>query len=456
MATSPLFAQQVQHRFAPLSPSTVPTPNQLTQRLQAQLGSLNLNSSFADRFKDMSSMLDGMDPEQIKKLMELGQQFQQGDSPEIPDDLRQMLERKMQDRAFVEQLRNMEGMQDLLPNSGLPSAERIPGVNPPKKSSPQPNQGRTRPPVNPRQGAQGRSSQPSNPNSETEGYSRQPQPNRMPNGFDPSEAERLTERFLEQLKQNRSRDLDLPDLPEENPFGNPTDPVGNRFDRMILEAINNRANSDPESTSRFMKSLDSAFEGVAGHLHETARDSGFLDSLGSRGRNRRSGFSSRRPRPSVLGGVDIPTVTTPNNFAEVSWVLLAGMGVVLLALLTWLGLRVFGGKSDIATAGTSLFSRRFRIGKIKTPGQLVQAVDGYLLSTFGKPSSWWHSRRAESALLTQTPSMDSEIAELVDVYEYIRYSEVGNSISENQITQGAQILKQLVAAKPQAVTEDGS
>jgi hypothetical protein len=65
--------------------------------------------------------------------------------------------------------------------------------------------------------------------------------------------------------------------------------------------------------------------------------------------------------------------------------------------------------------------QQIRSSKIKTPKDLVETVDMFLLSKFGIKSSWWNARLAQRVLISGSPEFQTRVDDLIQDYVRARY-----------------------------------
>ena len=431
----------------------VPTPDQLLQKL-SRLQGVDLPTSPNEQLMELGEkILSEMSPQQQKYLQELARQFQQGREPRIPPELKGLAENFQRQMLKEGQSLEFEDLLKELPQGWLPPAS-TPNGNPDSTLPERAGNSRTEPRREPRRDIPERDRTPS-PAAPPRAESEIPGPREL---FDPEEAKRIAERLrdsISELPDNESYQPD-PDWfePEREPRFSADDSgeyIGNRFDRMIMEAVENQLNRSDESRSRMADAVGDMFSGLVDRVHSRINEKDWSSNRRARGIGQQLHNQIRSRSESPSGGGfwrRFGSATPGDGLGGISggWLL----GLLLLAAMVaciWLMRKSTTGSGGV----TRLFGgRSFRLPrKIRTADELVQAVDGFLLGRFGKPSSWWHSRRAEAALCYQLPNKGPRISQLVNCYEYARYSEVGESLSSAQIEECTAILHELASSHPQ-------
>ncbi|MGI9519621.1 MAG: hypothetical protein ACR2NP_21390 [Pirellulaceae bacterium] len=430
--------------FLDFSSRDVPTPDDLLKSLQIlnHLQQQQANSSLLEQIRQSGDdFFSDLSPEQQRALMDSVRSYldriNRGEQPAVPEAFEEYLREMMSEGDLPESLRNL---MDSLPESRQPFR---PDVPPPTDSTTPWRLPDFRP-------------------SELDPGTSPELPGRNGPPVSRENAEELGRQYLERWQEldrntNPNPDVDSrlfePGESGDNTINAPDtgEWIGVRFDRLLLRAAENSRLNESSFGSGLAESMDSLFDGMISNLQSTFENhesSG--GGLSSRVRSRMSsgseGLWSALRSPSASNA--IPEV------AQVSWWLLGGMALVLAGLLFWVARRVLGEASY--EEGVEYPRRRFRVPKVGTSDDLVRAVDGYLLATFGAASQWWHARHAEVALCTDQPLMSQSIGELVDCYESARYSRAGAAaVSASQLERCRDILKQISRRKPVSAAAAG-
>ncbi len=449
---APLSAQD-DPGFRQFRKELVPSPDALLSKL-SQLQGVKLPQTTAQKLKQLGEqILGGMTPEQQRQLQGLAQQFMQGESQGVPpayQDLAQNLQRQLQQQGSPVDLAELLNQ---LPTTLPGTLDPLKPPHRPSQSSPSaPDTG----PVTPNQSANpaNRSRTPQGPLDSADPQDSTPSAEfgageiSLPQG---DEARRIVEQFRNSIPETESRPFQ-PD-PEwfeqkERPTGysaeDSNESIGNRFDRMLMDAVNKQLNAPSQPDSRIVQSVGTLFEGLIDRVHKSVRQRDWsstnrrAEQLGNRLQNR----GRRLSAGSRFRGLAWPGLDASPRYDLWGIALLGGLFGGLG--LWWLSRN--RRQNQLGRSGL-VSGRRFRVPRIRDSHELVQAVDDFLLTRFGKSSDCWHSRRAEMALCSLMPGRDVPIRQLIDCYEYARYSEVGNSLDTAQVQRCREILRGLAAAQ---------
>jgi hypothetical protein len=145
--------------------------------------------------------------------------------------------------------------------------------------------------------------------------------------------------------------------------------------------------------------------------------------------------------------LDLPSLPSAPSAGSIGgpaqWKLLAAPvlfgAVVLLLAPVWVRLR----PRLMAYLNASKTLASLRTVRIDAPGELVQAVDRFLLAQFGLAAAWWHCRTVEQELRRLRPEMSQELAALATAYELARYGPDAAAIDAARLEQSAQTLRRL-------------
>jgi hypothetical protein len=458
-------AQRYQQPFRMFRPDQVPTPDQLLRKL-SELQTVELPRDTARQIQELGQrLLEGMSPEQRKYLQELAREFQNSAPDSMPaewqrlaDDLSRRLRQEGTPLA-------VEDLLQQLPESLNPPTRNSPGRSPtpqgPGEAAPQP----PRFPVSPDSAAAGEGTTLPRPDRGSSGRRGEAgESPKLPVVPDPETTRKLVERLRETASRVPDAKIFQPNpevfapAPERSgpASGNSGESIGNRIDRMIMNAVDNQLNRSGETRSQLADAVNNMFSGVVDRLHSGIQQRDWSRSARERSRRlgRRLQAPDRRFRQSSGGGFwNVFAGRSPisTNLAD-WWVPGLVISLVVVAGL-WLAGRQQLRLGRLAASGLP-GSRRFRVPKIRDTEGLVRAVDGLLLVHFGRPSSWWHSRRAETALQAWQPALGPRIRQLVYCYEYARYSETGESLSDSRIAECREILRELAAGSSAGESAD--
>jgi hypothetical protein len=145
-------------------------------------------------------------------------------------------------------------------------------------------------------------------------------------------------------------------------------------------------------------------------------------------------------KPPVAGAPTTETTGWSSELRLLAAPVVFGAVVLLLAPL-WIRLRP--KLAAYFQAAATLAS--LRTAKIDSPGELVQALDRFLLAQFGLSAAWWHCRTVERELRTLRPDISEEVSRLATVYELSRYGPDSTAIDAARLEQAAQTLRRLAA-----------
>jgi hypothetical protein len=123
------------------------------------------------------------------------------------------------------------------------------------------------------------------------------------------------------------------------------------------------------------------------------------------------------------------------------------LAAAMAAVVGWLVWRIWlqsNGRWSMDQAESVI---RFRYAPVRTPGELVNAFDRFVLARFGRKADWWDARRAEARVragdLRQVS--DSRLNELVSSYEEARYSPTAEEWSGERLDRLNETLRDLAS-----------
>lgn len=429
-----------------LPPELVPTPDQLLEKLSSLQG-VELPKSSNQRLMELGQrMLEGMSDEQKAFFQNLAEQMNQGGQPTIPPEFRDFAEELQANlskddvpldvqelfREFSRQKNTSPSMEPLAPSNPGGSASSKPSSTKERANRNQKTESIT--PLRDRLNRRSRGNNLRPPREQ----SQSPETN----------AEELADRISQSMKKSTDQEAFTPDPswfePRSATQRGTGQSVGNRFDRMILEAVNNQLNEAGDSRSELAESVEGLFSGALDRVHRALNGRDWTSesrSVTSRSKPR----SSKARSESVWSGVANRVGARDFEFGSAFVNLLVwAAGFALTAVLIWLGI---GGWMKQRERGSGNRRRsipgKIRTSRVTSGPELVQATDHLLLSRFGTPSRWWHAGRAEQALKDATPSLQDDVQKLVTCYEFARYSEVKEGLSEQELKDCRSILSML-------------
>ena len=121
--------------------------------------------------------------------------------------------------------------------------------------------------------------------------------------------------------------------------------------------------------------------------------------------------------------------------------------VGLVGLLLYLLLRNFTGASSSSAARK--FGRSFQAAKIRSPKDLVEAVDFFIVQKFGTRARWWNARHAQNMLCAGAPGYSAKISDLLKDYVRARYMRSDLPLSSEQQLGYKKMLQELVKEIPE-------
>jgi hypothetical protein len=230
--------------------------------------------------------------------------------------------------------------------------------------------------------------------------------------------------------------------------------LSRRFDRLLVDAAKRSIeekiqNGDFGSDSDVADSVDSVFDKVIERVHDSIdqkkRESGevvynpdapFGAPAGPPQQNKNNSSPSGPDDPfEQMNGPseksDSATGSSPGNgfgsmlegFKSIEfggWKII-GLVVGVLAAILLVGFLVLKFFVPKSRNGESLWTKR-KSGPIRSPKDLIEAFDFFLLKKFGYKSTWWNANHAANVLKKEAPEHGDQIKELVDDYVEARYS----------------------------------
>ena len=121
---------------------------------------------------------------------------------------------------------------------------------------------------------------------------------------------------------------------------------------------------------------------------------------------------------------------------------IAAIAVLLLYLL----LRKFSVGQPSTAA--QKFGRSFRGAKIRSPKDLVEAVDYFIVQKFGGRSQWWNAKHAQDMLCAGAPGYSAKISELLKDYVRARYTRADVTLSAEEQLNYKKTLQELSKEVP--------
>lgn len=245
-------------------------------------------------------------------------------------------------------------------------------------------------------------------------------------------------KFSESLTKRNSSERETP--PPRGSFRD-------RLNRILLGAAQDsfeQKTNDAASLSMFEKAFSKATSSMKDSLD--GRDPGWRkrianrwDSASRRARHSRDESSGwlRRSTPS--------TSENGNSSNATAWLLVA-LGLLVIAAIAFFSRRRIG-KYFATQPRLTLKRLRFALRSIDSRGDLILAVDRFLLWSLGSKSDSWNCHVMKMSLATSYPQLGPAIEDLVSDYEQARYAPETCEISPTQFKRCMTTLHHLVAAE---------
>jgi len=231
--------------------------------------------------------------------------------------------------------------------------------------------------------------------------------------------------------------------------------IGTRFDRLLVKAVDRTLSSDND------KGISKSVGGVLGNLierfqnkdsdekadrqRETRRNRKEERSSSSRrdtAANNANNFDNQRNSNSSSTQSNASSSSTPDPSAPIADALSSGSGKMSDLIPDLSGVNPTYVFTFFAITGFLLFVgylltqsivgnetqsrkrsviKQVRNTKIRSPKDLVETVDMFLLAKFGIKSSWWNARLAQQVLHSGSPDLKNKVDELFRDYVRARY-----------------------------------
>lgn len=248
----------------------------------------------------------------------------------------------------------------------------------------------------------------------------------------------------------------------------PKERLTSRFDRLLVQAAKRSLESKNDSANLDLpESVESAFENVIGKVQESIKEKkrerlraererrtasrrqrtsnrstqNQQRIVNSNRQNSSGGGSSRSSNSSSSQSINLFESLPELPAFDPKRVLL---GMAILGLFVFLGYviwQVLANRSD--RASRSGLKRRPRQARIRSPRDLVDAVDQVIIYNFGNDARWWNAGHAKNVLCAAAPNYSAPISELIREYVRARYSQATTTIDESLQQQYKATLKEL-------------
>ncbi len=136
---------------------------------------------------------------------------------------------------------------------------------------------------------------------------------------------------------------------------------------------------------------------------------------------------------------ELPVLSSQNLLM---FLLIAGFVILALNLLY----RYFSSVPPSPAARK--FGHSFQAAKIRSPKDLVEAVDYFIVQKFGAQSQWWNARHAREVLCARAPGYSAKISDLIKDYVRARYTRADATLSAQQQLSFKKTLQELSRELP--------
>lgn len=408
------------------------------------------NSRLMDKLlKDGASFLNSLPPEQRENLEKLAREYMRRNSPGADDDLEGSLSQ------MLEELRRFEGSGEALPEGLAPFGEKFDEI---AESFADKQLDKRSPPLRNGESASGNkaSKDPRRGNGtgkKNDSSSADPENNNSPPGQvdpeTPNPGGQSNSGKEDRGEQNGKNSGTRPSANQKNERRDEfkeEESVGTRFDRMIMDAIENGI-SDRESKKGdgIAGSIDSFLDAIVRNIekaHDRRRHfEGEDRQRDFWNKNRNGDFGNNSGGNSLFSGDNLGSMlAAPFRWlGHWRWLGILAAGVLLYWLFRKLAAMDLGEK----IAGRD--RPRYRHAQLRSARQLVESVDRFLLARFGRGADWWTVRKAQAELQNQEMRRvsDSRLDELASAYERARYSPNDTTLDASLLQSASETLKDL-------------
>ena len=240
-----------------------------------------------------------------------------------------------------------------------------------------------------------------------------------------------------------------------------------KFDRVLFEAARDSSDfeGDAGQDSEAMGAVGSTLDGILDRVSDVAKKNrerkqkkrkkaaeanklkqiplpdgefGSEDGLGSNGSS--YGTDALGAASDMLENIpELPAINLQNILIAV------GIAAAVLLLL-YLLFRYFS--ADRPSNAARKFGRSFRAAKIRSPKDLVEAVDYFIVQKFGNRAQWWNARHAQDMLCAEAPGYSAKISDLLKDYVRARYMRSDLTLSSEQQLDYKKTLQELAREVP--------
>jgi hypothetical protein len=338
-------------------------------------------------------------------------------------------------------------------NENDPGARRTPATPPPNRTgqSPRvvapPRPGST-PPVDPR-----RVSPPNVPQGNSPGPGQAREPRRAPSA--PPQTQDSDNPRPNRITISLPPELPKPKFPEglternssERETPPPRGSFRDRLNRILLGAAQDsfeKRTNEAASLSMFEKAFSKATSSMKDSLD--GRAPGWRKRIANRWDSAREGARHSRDESSGWLRRSTPSMSGAGNSSNATAWLLVALGLLVIAAIAFFSRRRIG-KYFATQPQMTLKRLRFALRSIDSRGDLILAVDRFLLWSLGTKSGSWNCQVMKMSLATNYPQLGPAIEYLVSDYEQARYAPDSCEISSTQFKRCMTTLHHLVAAE---------
>ena len=248
-----------------------------------------------------------------------------------------------------------------------------------------------------------------------------------------------------------------------------------KFDRVLFDAAADSADfeqGDGEDSDGIGGAVGSTLDGILDRVSKAAKERQQRDRERQRKGTAQNGGDSQVPLGSVSNGdpfgddpfgLDglssegfgtdalgnaadmLENIAALPAFELQNILIFASLAVAVVLLLYFLLRNYKGGSS---TSAARKFGRSFQAAKIRSPRDLVEAVDYFIVQKFGTRARWWNARHAQEMLCAGSPGYSAKISDLLKDYVRARYMRSDLTLSAQQQLSYKKTLQELSKEVP--------
>ncbi len=245
--------------------------------------------------------------------------------------------------------------------------------------------------------------------------------------------------------------------------------ITSRFDRVLFESANRILDPKSESSTKLElpKSVRSALKRAFGKVQDSfnPQERRSENAIPPDMPTTRSSFNDRNVAQNSLdtsnqssdrtigefetsGSADLADSLTLDGLPKLNpnqlFFIMAIIGIAgLVAYFVW---QFFTDQSRALKPRR--FGRRLGAARLRSPNDLVEAVDQLIVSNFGQDSRCWNDRQAKEALCSRAPQYRATIGELLGDYVRARYTAEEVALQDEVQKKYKMTLKQLANLQP--------